>query len=175
MTTEEFAQIIGARVRAARSARGLSLGALARASGVGKGSLSEIEHGSRNPNLSTLYALAGALDIPLAALLAETAGAEAAADGIIARLLDVERGDDGVVEVYRLELAGGVEHRSGAHGDGVVERLLVLRGTVTAGRVGAATTAGAGGLLTWVSDAEHSYLAAEPGATALLTVTTPRR
>lgn len=153
----------------------MSLGALARASGVGKGSLSEIERGTRNPNLSTLYALAGALGIPLATLLAEGVGAEAAADGIVARLLDVERREGAVVEVYRLELAGGVEHRSGAHGDGVIERLLVLSGSVTAGPAASPSTAREGELLTWVSDVEHTYLAEPPGATALLTVTTPRR
>ncbi|WP_062464980.1 helix-turn-helix domain-containing protein [Demequina soli] len=174
MDTAELARAIGERVRAARAERGLTLGALARSSGIGKGSLSEIEHGSRNPNLSTLYALAGALAIPLAALLAETAGAEIAADGIRARLLDVEEGPDAVVEVYRLDLEGGVEHRSGAHGPGVVERVLVLRGRVTAGRDGARRTAGEGELLTWVSDVPHGYRADDAGAVAVLTVTTPR-
>ncbi|WP_062317046.1 helix-turn-helix domain-containing protein [Demequina maris] len=174
MDTAELARAIGERVREARAERGMSLGALARAAGIGKGSLSEIEHGSRNPNLSTLYALAAALGMPLAALLAQTAGAEVSADGIVARLLDVDAGPDTVVEVYRLELGGGVEHRSGAHGAGVVERLLVIRGAVTAGPVGAQRRAEAGELLTWVSDVDHAYRADEPGASALLTVTTPR-
>ncbi|WP_062517517.1 helix-turn-helix domain-containing protein [Demequina gelatinilytica] len=174
MEAAELARVIGTRVRAARIERGMSLGALARTAGIGKGSLSEIEHGSRNPNLSTLYALAAALGTPLAALLAQHRGAEVAADGIVASLLDVDEAQDEVVEVYRLELAGGHEHRSGAHGAGVVERLLVLRGAVTAGPVDAPQRAAAGQLITWVSDVDHAYVADVGGASALLTVTTPR-
>ncbi|WP_062382635.1 helix-turn-helix domain-containing protein [Demequina iriomotensis] len=174
MEAGELARIIGIRVRDARVAQGMSLGALARAAGIGKGSLSELERGSRNPNLSTLYALAAALGAPLATLLADRPGAEVAADGIAARLLDVDEGPDAVVEVYRLELAGGVEHRSGAHGAGVVERLLVLNGAVTAGRAGEQRHAAVGELLTWVSDVDHAYRADAGGASALLTVTTPR-
>ena len=47
---------VGARIRALRTERGLSLSALAAAAGIGKGSLSELETGRRNPTLDTLYA-----------------------------------------------------------------------------------------------------------------------
>ena len=50
---EDLAQLVGERVRAERQARGLSVGALAAAAHVGKGSLSEIENGARNPTMST--------------------------------------------------------------------------------------------------------------------------
>ncbi|HLU53085.1 MAG TPA: helix-turn-helix transcriptional regulator, partial [Acidimicrobiia bacterium] len=53
-TAAEFAAIVGARVRDLRKARGMSLGALAKATGVGKGTLSELESGRRNPTLATL-------------------------------------------------------------------------------------------------------------------------
>jgi XRE family transcriptional regulator, regulator of sulfur utilization len=45
---------VGARIRALRTERGLSLSALAAAAGIGKGSLSELETGHRNPTLDTL-------------------------------------------------------------------------------------------------------------------------
>ncbi len=54
----DLATLVGERVRQARVDRGLSLGSVAATAGIGKGSLSEIEHGQRNPTLSTLYALA---------------------------------------------------------------------------------------------------------------------
>src|SRR5580692_8247844 len=106
-TVEDLARLVGERLRAARHERGLSLAALAETAGIGKGSLSEIENGARNPTLSTLYALADTLGVPLATLLADRAGARIYSPGIEARLLDVSRDDDGTVEVYRLRLDPG--------------------------------------------------------------------
>src|SRR4051812_41709202 len=56
---------VGQRLRRLREERGLSLSALARAAGLGKATLSGLEHGTRNPTLETLYAVAGALGVPL--------------------------------------------------------------------------------------------------------------
>ena len=125
MTVDDLARLVGERLRAARRERALSLGALAAAAGIGKGSLSEIENGVRNPTLSTLYALAGTLGVPLATLLADRTGARISSPGIEARLLDVSRDDGATVEVYRLRLEPGACHQSVAHGPGVTEHLLV--------------------------------------------------
>ncbi|MFI6650203.1 helix-turn-helix domain-containing protein [Streptomyces sp. NPDC050529] len=58
----ELAQEVGERLR---RGSGLSLSELARRSDVGKGTLSELERGRRDPSLETLYALTTALDAPL--------------------------------------------------------------------------------------------------------------
>jgi transcriptional regulator with XRE-family HTH domain len=154
---EDLATIVGRRVRAARQARGLSLGALASAAGVGKGSLSEIENGARNPTLGTLYAIADALGLPLADLLDGRAGARIASPGIEARLLDMHGEHGWTVEVYRLTLAPGPGRRSGGHGAGTVEHLLVTSGRVRAGRVGEERDLAAGQSAQWISDVAHSY------------------
>jgi len=154
-----LASAVGARLRDARRARGLSVGALAASANVGKGSLSEIENGARNPTLSTLYALAGALGVPLATLLAEQIGARVDSPGVSAVLLDVRRGEDGTVEVYRLGLDAEARHRSGGHGPGVVEHLLVTSGRARVGRAGEEVEVGVGEQATWVSDVEHTYAA----------------
>src|SRR5687768_18523538 len=60
---------VGRRLRDLREARGVTLSALARAAGIGKATLSGLENGTRNPTLETLYAVATALDVPLATLL----------------------------------------------------------------------------------------------------------
>jgi transcriptional regulator with XRE-family HTH domain len=159
---DELAQVVGERVRAARRERGLSVGALAAAAQVGKGSLSEIENGSRNPTMSTLYALAGALGVPLATLIADQPGARITAPGVVARLLDVSRDGGQTVEVYRLSLEPGVHYDSPAHGPGVVEHLLVTAGRVRAGRPGQETEAGPGQAAQWVSDVPHFYTALGP-------------
>ncbi len=173
MDAEALTTVVGARVREAREARGVSLGRLAASAGVGKGSLSEIERGARNPTLATLYALAGALELPLAALLDDRAGATVESPGIEARLLDVAHDAGGTVETYRLVLSEGERHVSVAHGPGVRETLLITRGTIRAGRDGEERVAAAGQMLTWISDAAHAYEAIGGEAQAVLVVDTP--
>jgi transcriptional regulator with XRE-family HTH domain len=155
----DLARLIGERLRAARRARGLSVGGLAAVAGVGKGSLSEIENGTRNPTLSTLYSLAAALGLPLATLLADRPGALIASPGIEARLVDVSHDAGHTVEVYRLRLLPGTTHRSAAHGPGVAEHLLVTAGRARVGREGAEREIGPGEPAAWVSDVPHTYTA----------------
>jgi len=156
---EELAQVVGERVRSERQARGWSVGTLAAAAHVGKGSLSEIENGSRNPTMSTLYALAGALGVPLATLIADRSGTRVASPGVEARLLDVSRDGGQTVEVYRLHLDAGVVYRSPAHQPGVVEHLLVTSGRARAGRSGEENEIGPGQAAQWISDVAHTYTA----------------
>jgi transcriptional regulator with XRE-family HTH domain len=163
VTVDDLARLVGGRLRAARRERGLSVGALAEAAGVGKGSLSEIENGIRNPTLSTLYALAGTLGVPLATLLADRAGARVASPGVEARLLDATREGGQTVEVYRLRIEPGVHYRSVAHGPGVVEHLLVTAGRALAGRAGEEAEIAAGAAAQWVSDVPHTYTALGAG------------
>lgn len=167
--------MVGERLRAWRSERRLSLAALAARAGVGKGSLSEIENGVRNPTLGTLYAIAGALGVPLATLLAERAGTEVSSPGILARLLDSTRHDDGVVvEVYLLRVDPGPTHTSPSHGRGVVEHLLVTHGRIRAGRRGREVEIGPGESAGWASSVIHTYRACgdEP-ALGVLTIRSP--
>ena len=60
---------IGERLRAARSARRLSLRELAGRLGVSASLISQIETGRANPSVSTLYAIAAELDVSLDELL----------------------------------------------------------------------------------------------------------
>jgi transcriptional regulator with XRE-family HTH domain len=156
---DDLARLVGERLRAARQEHGLSLGALAEAAHVGKGSLSEIENGVRNPTLGTLYAVAGALGVPLATLIADRPGVRVASPGIEARLLDVSHDGGQTVEVYRLRLEPGSFHRSPAHGPGVVEHMLVTSGRARAGRLGEETEIGADQAAQWASDVPHGYAA----------------
>lgn len=159
MDTPELPQLIGERLRAARAARGWSLGRLAERAGIGKGSLSEIENGTRNPTLSTLYALADSLGRPMSWLLAEQVGAQVGGPGIATRLLDASVVDGVTVEVYAIRLEPGSRHESDAHGPAVVEHLLVVGGQVAAGPVGAEHELATGESTSWVSDRRHAYQA----------------
>jgi transcriptional regulator with XRE-family HTH domain len=61
---------VGARIRAARSERRMTLSALARASGLTKGFVSQVESGTSGVSLASLERIASALKLPLAALMA---------------------------------------------------------------------------------------------------------
>ena len=74
MTTDEAPRLaVGAQVRRWRLERGSTLAALAAASGVNTGYLSQIENDKASPSLATLAAIADALHVPAAwFLMAET-------------------------------------------------------------------------------------------------------
>lgn len=60
----------GKRIRETRAAAGLSLEQLARLTGISAPALSLIETGKRDPRLTTLNRIAGALRVPIASLIA---------------------------------------------------------------------------------------------------------
>jgi transcriptional regulator with XRE-family HTH domain len=159
----------------------MSLSALAAAAGIGKGSLSELETGRRNPTLATLYAVAAPLQVALASLLGDEVGATVTDDGVRTRLLDSRRRADGsVVEVYTLRLDPGARRESPAHGTGVMEHLTVTDGafevTRRAGAAEETLRGGSGESLTWVSDVPHAYAAMGSGpAEGVLVIVTPDR
>ncbi|MFT3663272.1 MAG: XRE family transcriptional regulator [Gordonia sp. (in: high G+C Gram-positive bacteria)] len=169
------AAAVGRRVREIRVERGLSLSELARRAGVGKGSLSEIEAGGRNPTVETLYALCEPLDVPLTALVGETSGVHSAADGGMRTvLLSVRHLPHRTVEVFRLEFPAGADHVSPSHGTGVTEHLTVVLGQVLAGPVGEESRVPEGRTHTWVSDRRHRFAAPDGPAEAVVVITTPR-
>ena len=63
--TADPADEIGARLASARLSRGIKVTALARLVGVSPSLISQIERGQSRPSVSTLFALAEALDVPV--------------------------------------------------------------------------------------------------------------
>lgn len=165
----DYAARIGARIRELRQKRGLSLSALALEAGIGKATLSGLEDGSRgNPTIETLYAVAGRLGVPLAAILPDPArslGAPAAEPpeirgaAVAAVLLESFSEGDTVTELFRLHIRPGREQVSPPHPPGTVEYLTVFSGTARVGPVGATVVVPAGGHVSWTADGPHSYAA----------------
>ena len=169
---------MGRRVRALRVERGLSLSELARRAGIGKGSLSEIEAGRRNPTIETLYALCGPMSVPMTALVGDGPASQGEhprtrSGGMTSVTLDVRHLADHTVEVFRLEFAPGADHTSPAHGPGVVEHLTVVAGSLSAGPVTAMRTVEAGSSTTFRSDSAHRYRAGDEPTEAVLVIMTP--
>jgi transcriptional regulator with XRE-family HTH domain len=67
LITEGMTVDVGARLRELRVARGKSMRALARSSGLSTNALSMIERGRTSPSVSTLYKIAEALEVPITA------------------------------------------------------------------------------------------------------------
>lgn len=183
---------VGNRIRTHRQKAGLSLTGLAAAAGIGKGTLSELEHGQRNPTLETLYALAGVLGVPLAGFVSSddghqpparsAPGAAAVIPGdreitvgggpVSARLLEARRVTDGsLIEVYWLSIGPG-RRVSPGHGQSVAERLVLVDGEAVVGPEGQARQITAGQALSWESSGRHVY-SSEAGAEGVLTIINP--
>ena len=129
------AETLGARLRRLRVERGCSLSELSRRSGVGKGTISELENDRRGARLDTLFALTTALGAPLGALMpdgAVPAAAQVEGDAVTATLLARWPVERYLIEVYRATLAER-RQESAAHAPGVLETVTVVRGRVLAG------------------------------------------
>jgi transcriptional regulator with XRE-family HTH domain len=134
-------ETVAVNLRRHRAAAGLSLQDLATAADIAKSTLHALELGEGNPTLSTLWALATALGVPLGDLLAgrpadqhvvrAAEGARIDGEAVHARLLhrlDVR----GTIEIYDLAIDRAMQE-SAPHRPGVLECLIVTSGGVRAG------------------------------------------
>jgi transcriptional regulator with XRE-family HTH domain len=164
---DELMHAVARNVRALRSARGMSAGALAQASGVGKATLSRIEAGHANPTVETLYALADALGVSFGALAAvppsrvqviRAAEIPAIGGNVEVRVVDRLYGAP-LVEVLDLVFPAGKLRESGAHPSGVVEHVVLTDGRLRAGPVDDVVELDAGDVLRFGADVPHLYAA----------------
>lgn len=112
---------IGARLRAARQARGMSLRKVAQELGVSASLISQVETGKSQPSVATLYALANLLAVSVDDLLGlqPTNGSSAVQQS---SLLELQRAGDNPV----IEMENGVRWERLALGpDGPADPLLV--------------------------------------------------
>lgn len=139
---------LGRRIRGARQARQMTLEELARAAGLSKSVLSQVERGATNPTLATLWNVAKALSLDPLELFGGDTAAVQGADGHESRILLVdspvidnaaakyrlvilsEPESAGISELYRLVLRPGGVLDSRPHARGAIEQLTVLNGEV---------------------------------------------
>jgi transcriptional regulator with XRE-family HTH domain len=155
-------ETLGMRLRRLRGERGCSLSELARRSGIGKGTISELENDRRGARLGTLFALTTALGAPLGALLPDgppTAGAGAVrGESVAAVLLGRWPAGSRLVEVYRAVLEEARQD-SAPHAPGVEETVTVVTGRVRVGPAGAEQELAAGESARYPGDRPHHFLA----------------
>lgn len=170
---------LAASLRAARKARGLSLDAAAKLSGVSRSMVSQIERGESSPTVATLWNLTQALQVDFAGLLegrprpgveVTRAGAAPVIErgGVTIRILSPAEAV-GENEVYDLTFAPGGALVSDPHGPGCREHLTVIEGRLRVVSGGDAEELGPGDVARYPADREHE-IAAEGAARAILIV-----
>jgi transcriptional regulator with XRE-family HTH domain len=173
----DAAAALAAAVRRLRVAARLSLSELARATGVGKATLSTIENGRGNPTVDTLAALAAALEVPVSDLfgvsepspvrLVRAGGGEPAGDGLtrLGRMAATVGAD---LLVARFEPRRELEAE--ARTAGARLHVVVTEGALETGPLERVTQLGPGDYLSFLADVPHLFRTARRAAGAVLVV-----
>ena len=171
---------LAASLREARKARGLSLDAVAKLSGVSRSMVSQIERGESSPTVATLWNLTQALQVDFAGLLegkpapgievtrASAAPVIARSSGVRIRILSPAE-TVGEHEVYDLAFEAGAALVSDPHSAGCREHLTVIEGEmcVTSGEED--EDLGPGDTARYAADRPHA-IRAKGAARAILIV-----
>jgi transcriptional regulator with XRE-family HTH domain len=171
--------VIAASLRRERERHGVSLTELARRAGIAKSTLSQLESGTGNPSVETLWALAVALDVPFSKLVDPPAAPVhvlRAGEGIAIAseeapftstlLAACPPGARRDVHVVRGE--PGPPRDADSHIPGTVEHMIVTAGRWRAGPAGGEVELDVGDYARFPGDRPHTYEALSPGSAAVL-------
>ncbi|SIN11237.1 helix-turn-helix domain-containing protein [Micromonospora cremea] len=175
---------IAAALRRERDRVGISLTELARRAGVAKSTLSQLESGTGNPSVETLWALGVALGVPLSRLVepaddsvrviragdgpqVRSEQADAAGTLLSAGPAHLRR------DIYLIELEPGAIRAADGHTPRSVEHVVVAAGRLRVGPESGPVELGPGDYATFPGDAPHRYEALAPGTLAVLIMEHP--
>lgn len=165
----DVAALVGARVKALRSARGWTLDQIAGTSGISRRAIINMEQGSSNVGISTLLRVAEAFGVSLAELVqAEASTVKLIHDQQQGRLMwSSENGGSAVllastpgpnvVEIWEWVLAPGDLYEAEKHSAGTRELVHVSSGLLALSVGSERTTLRRGGALWFEGEAPHSY------------------
>lgn len=173
--------LLSAAVKRERERLGISVSELAKRAGVAKSTLSQLEAGSGNPSLETLWALAMALNVQVTQLIAQPQ-----------RHLQVIRAHEGATviseqaayqatllavcptgaqrDVYRLLAQPGSVRRSMPHQLGTIEHVILCHGRAKLGPEGDEIELASGDYASYSADVTHTFEALEPDTRAVMLI-----
>lgn len=171
--------VIASALRRERSRSGVTLTDLARRAGIAKSTLSQLESGTGNPSLETLWALAVALDIPPAQLLgpqrptthvvrAGEGAALHAAEANYQAVLVAACPPNARRDIYHIAAEPGPARESQPHMPGVTEHVVLSAGRALVGTTGEPVELAPGDYMFYPGDVPHVFQALEPGTQAVL-------
>ncbi|MBO4256362.1 helix-turn-helix domain-containing protein [Streptomyces griseorubiginosus] len=178
--------MVARNVRLLREQRGLSLAELSRRAGLAKQTLSNLEQGTGNPTVDTLFSIATALGVPVTRLVAERE-----------QVITVQRGDEvvwqqhagyetrsldhiygsGVIENYVVRIrrrSGGALEPSEPHPVGTLEHLFVISGRVRVGPADSPLELAEGDFARYPGDRPHVYESLADESLVHIVVSVPR-
>src|SRR5581483_672205 len=172
-------EVIAASLRRERQRTGLSLTEVARRAGIAKSTLSQLESGTGNPSLETLWALCVALDVPFSRLLdpptprtqvirADEGPTVTAAQADYHATLLASSRPGARCDIYRIAAEPGHPRASEPHMSGVVEHAVIGAGRALVGVTGETTELGPGDYIRYPADRPHVFEALEPGTQAVM-------
>ena len=170
---------VATALRRERHRTGLSLTEVARRAGIAKSTLSQLESGSGNPSLETLWAICVALDVPFSRLIdpprprtrvirADEGPTVAAAEADYQATLLAAVSPGVRSDVYRIAAEPGHARASQPHSPGVVEHVVISAGRALVGATGEVAELGPGDYIRYPGDVPHVFEALEPRTQAVL-------
>ena len=170
---------IAAALRRERERVGISLAELARRAGLAKSTLSQLESGTGNPSVETLWSLGVALGVPFSRLVEPPAPLirvvragpgprlQSDHDDFFATLLTAGSAH-ARRDLYVMEIEPGGSRQADAHLPDSTEHLVVAAGRLRVGPEHERIDLGPGDYVAFPGDIPHSYEALEPGTWAVL-------
>jgi transcriptional regulator with XRE-family HTH domain len=168
---KSLTKIIGKTISKLRKERGISLSKLAELAKISKSTLSAIESGNTNPTISTLWAIADALNVPFGELLPKEFN-EVDESGITVKLIEQSEGKP-KIEVYLMKLKPNSVREAKPHKKGVIEKVLVVKGCMVVGSKSSPKLLKVGEEIEFCGDVPHIYKALDEEVSAIVVVIYP--
>ncbi|NIH79351.1 helix-turn-helix domain-containing protein [Amycolatopsis viridis] len=171
--------VIAASLRRERARTGLSLSEVAKRAGIAKSTLSQLEAGSGNPSVETLWALSLVLDVPFARLVQPVRPQVRVLRADEGPAFRSERSDYVTTlvsscppharrDLFRVAAEPGPPRRADPHALGVVEHVVLCAGRALVGVTDDPVELGPGDYIVYPGDVPHIFQALEPGTRAVL-------
>jgi transcriptional regulator with XRE-family HTH domain len=166
---QDLTPIVSTNLKRLRGQRDLSLEKLARASGVSRAMLGQIELGQSTPTINVLWKIARALEVPFSALISDRTPSKVAvltrerakilssSDGSFRSRALFPFDEPRSVEFYELRLAPGGEEVADPHPPGTTENLVVTQGELLMVVAGAEHVLKQGDAIVFEADVPHVY------------------
>ena len=167
-TPADIVALVSMSLKKERARAALSLTELAKRAGIAKSTLSQLENGTGNPSLETLWALGTALGIPLSRLIDPPRSDVQVIRAGEGAVLHAERDPYAAVmlasspqgarrDIYLITIGLNAVRHAEAHTTGSIEHILVMSGAVRCGPVGQTVDLNPRDYAVFPGDVPHSY------------------
>lgn len=172
-------ELIAASLRRERTRTGLSLTEVAKRAGIAKSTLSQLESGTANPSVETLWALSVALDVPFSRLVEPAAPSVQVIRAGQGPQVYSERSNYAVTllsasppnarrDLYFIRAEPGEPRDSDPHMAGVVEHVVLCAGRALVGLADDPVDLAPGDYVCYPGDLPHTFRALEPATFAVM-------